>query len=122
MGRTAIKNTGGGGGGGLRLVQLLNPQISRKIYSLCTQFSLFQFITQPTHFTENSSSLIDVILVTNKENLILSGVVDPFLNQELSYHSPVYGILKFSFLLFQSKNIKHLQDIYGAINMVTIIF
>ena len=77
-------------------LNLLNPQTSRKIYSLCTQFSLFQSITQPTHFTENSSSLIDVILVTNKENLILSGVGEPFLNQELRYHCPVYGILKFS--------------------------
>ena len=77
-------------------LNLLNPQTSRKIYSLCTQFSLFQSITQPTHFTENSSSLIDVIFVTNKENLILSGVGEPFLNQELRYHCPVYGILKFS--------------------------
>ena len=78
-------------------LNLLNPQTLRKIYSICTQFSLFQSITQPTHFTENSSSLIDVILVTNKENLILSGVGDPFLNQELSYHCwPVYGILKLS--------------------------
>ena len=76
-------------------LNLLNPRTSRKFYSLCTQFSLFQSITQPTRFTENSSSLIDVILVTNKENLILSGVGDPFLNQELRYHCPVYGILKF---------------------------
>ena len=77
-------------------LNLLNPLTSRKIYSLCTQFSLFQSITQPTHFTENSSSLIDVILVTNKKNLILSGVGDPFLNQELRFHCPVYDILKFS--------------------------
>ena len=77
-------------------LNLLNPQTSRKICSLCTQFSLFQSITQPTHFTENFSSLLDVILVTNKENLVLSGVGEPFLNQELRYHCPVYGILKFS--------------------------
>ena len=64
-------------------LNLLNLQTSRKIYSLCIQFSLFQSITQPTHFTENTSSLIDVIFLTNKENLILSGVGDPFLNQEL---------------------------------------
>ena len=77
-------------------LNLLNPQTSRKIYSRYTQFSLFQSITQPAHFTENSSSLIDVILATNKENLILSGVGEPFLYQELRYHCPVYGILKFS--------------------------
>ena len=35
-------------------------------------------------------------IVTNKENLILSDVGDPLLNQELRYHCPVYGTLKFS--------------------------
>ena len=60
------------------------------------QFSLNQSISQPTHFTEHSSSLIDIILVSNKENLILSGVADPFLNQDVRFHCPVYGVLKFS--------------------------
>ena len=32
---------------------LLNPRSSTKISSLCTQFSFFQAIEQPTHFTEN---------------------------------------------------------------------
>ena len=36
----------------------------KKIDSLCTQFSLHQSINQPTHYTEHSSSLIDIILVT----------------------------------------------------------
>ena len=57
---------------------------------------LFQSITQPTRFTETSSSLIDVILVSNKDHLVISGVGDPFLHQELRYHCPVFGILKFS--------------------------
>ena len=38
-------------------LNLLNPQTARKINSICTQFSFFQSITQPTHFTENSSTL-----------------------------------------------------------------
>ena len=74
----------------------LDLQSRRKIDSLCTQFSLFQTINQPTHFTEYSSSLIDIILVSNKDNLILSGVGDPFLNQQMRYHCPIFGILKFS--------------------------
>ncbi|MEW8547336.1 MAG: endonuclease/exonuclease/phosphatase family protein, partial [Candidatus Thiodiazotropha sp.] len=77
-------------------LNLLNPQTARKIHSFCTIFSLYQSINQPTHFTENSSSLIDIVLVSNKDSLILSGVGEPFLNQELRYHCPVYGILKFS--------------------------
>ncbi|MCG7870185.1 MAG: hypothetical protein JAY74_27935 [Candidatus Thiodiazotropha taylori] len=77
-------------------LNMLNVRTSRKIESLCVQFSFYQSIDQPTHFTENTSSLIDIILVSNKDHLLLSGVGDPFLNQELRYHCPVYGILKFS--------------------------
>ena len=75
---------------------LLNPVSSRKIDSLCTEFSLFQSINQSTHFTENSSSLIDILMVSNKDYLILSGVGDPFLNQQIRYHCPIYGIFKVS--------------------------
>lgn len=75
---------------------ILNPQTARKIESFCTIFSLYQSIKQPTHFTENSSSLIDIVLVSNKDNLIITGVGEPFLNQEIRYHCPVFGILKFT--------------------------
>ena len=77
-------------------LNLLNPQTAKKINSICTQFSFYQSIIQPTHFTENSSSLIDILLVNNKNYLIVSGVGDPFLNQEIRYHCPIYGIFKFS--------------------------
>ena len=77
-------------------LNILSARTSRKIESLCLQFSFFQSIDQPTHFTENSSSLIDLLLVSNKDHLLLSGVGDPFLNQELRYHCPIYGIFKFS--------------------------
>ena len=72
----------------------LNTQAKRKIDTLCTQFSLHQSFNQPTHYTEHSSSLIDIVLVNNKDSLIFSGVGDPFLNQELRYHCPVFGVLK----------------------------
>ena len=42
-----------------------------------------QSIEQPTHYTVTSSSLIDILLVYNKDHLILSGVGDPFLNQDI---------------------------------------
>ena len=77
------------------------------------QISLNQSISQPTHFTEHSSSLIDIILVSNKENLILFGVADPFLNQDVRFHCPVYGVPKFS-----KPKSKHLSDIYGVMKMV----
>ena len=64
--------------------------------TFCTQFALFQAINEPTHFTETSSSLLDIILVSNYSHLIVSGVGDPFLNQEHRYHCPIFGIYNFS--------------------------
>ena len=58
--------------------------------SLFTQFSFSQAIEQPTHFTENSSSVIDVILVRSKDNFILSDVGNPFLDQDILYHCSLY--------------------------------
>ena len=75
---------------------MLSPNLSVKIRNLCLQFSLTQTINEPTHYTENSSSLLDLILNSNNTHLIFSGVGDPFLNQELRFHCPVYGILNFS--------------------------
>ena len=43
-----------------------NPQTKKKIDSLCIQFSLHQPPTDPSHFTEHSSSLLDIILVNKK--------------------------------------------------------
>ena len=56
-----------------------NPQTARKISSFCDQFSLHQMIKDPTHFTENSSSLIDLVLQRNENHVIHCGVGDPFL-------------------------------------------
>ena len=75
---------------------LLSDQTNRKISSICQQFSLHQCISEPTHYSENASSLIDIILVSNRNSVIFSGAGDPFLSQNTRYHCPVFGILKFS--------------------------
>ena len=67
----------------------------RKIYDLCQQFNLEQLINEPTHFTENSSSTIDLILTSNRKSIILSGVGEPFLEQNIRYHCPVYCVFNF---------------------------
>ena len=72
------------------------PSTLRKIESICSQFSLNQLIEEPTHFTEQSSSIIDLFFVTNNDNVVISGVGDPFLQQDIRYHCPIYVILKFS--------------------------
>ena len=57
---------------------LLNEETARKITSLCEQFSLSQCINDYTHHTEHSSTLIDILLVSNNKHLIASGVAEPF--------------------------------------------
>ena len=53
-------------------------------------------IKDPTHFTENSSSLIDLVLVSNENLVIHCGVGDPFLQIELQYHCHVFGVFTFA--------------------------
>ena len=75
---------------------MLNITSSRKITSWCEQFSLTQVITEPTNYTETSSSLIDLVLVINKAHIISSGVGDTFFHQDIRYYCPAFGILNFS--------------------------
>ena len=80
---------------------MLKPTTNRIVSSLCHQFGLQQIIEEPTHFTENSSSLIDIILVSNASKIVLSNVSDPYLNQNLRYHCPV--LCAFNFQKVKSK-------------------
>ena len=73
----------------------MNPNGNRKIRTITQQFNLHQLIEEPTHFTENSESLIDLIFVSNKNNILQSGVGEHFLEQEQRYHVPIFGLLKF---------------------------
>ena len=81
--------------GGFNL-SMLNRQTSRKIYTVCEAYSLSQIITKPTDFTGHSSSLIDLLVVNNKDHVLLSSVGDPYLTQQVRYHCPIFRIFNFS--------------------------
>ncbi|MCG8077783.1 MAG: reverse transcriptase family protein, partial [Candidatus Thiodiazotropha taylori] len=68
---------------------------SNKMTELMFEYNLTQLISDPTHFTESSSSLLDLILVRNCTNVLLSGVADPFVPDLVRYHCPVVAALKF---------------------------
>ena len=85
-----------------------------KINSICQQYKLRRMITEQTHFTERSSSLIDIILVSNPSSSILSGVGDLFLNQEIRFHCSIFIVFKF-LKLHKSQ----LKDIFGNTKTVT---
>ena len=86
---------------------MLNTQSSRKINSICEELSLLQMIQDPTHFTENSSSLIDLIIVSNKNRVI---------NYTKIY---VTTVLFTEYLTFASQNEKLSHVGYG--NMIMAI-
>ena len=77
-------------------LNMLTNNTARKINLLCSEFALHQSIAEPTHYTETSSSLLDLLFVHNQNSLVVSGVGDPFLEQDLRYHCPIFGLLKFS--------------------------
>ncbi|MCG8113299.1 MAG: endonuclease/exonuclease/phosphatase family protein, partial [Candidatus Thiodiazotropha taylori] len=76
-------------------LDILKQSSNRKITDLCQYFNLEQLITEPTHFTETSSSIIDIFLTANKNNILISGVGEPFLEQNIRYHCPVNCVINF---------------------------
>ncbi|MCG8113232.1 MAG: reverse transcriptase domain-containing protein, partial [Candidatus Thiodiazotropha taylori] len=66
-----------------------------KITELMYEFNLSQLITDSTHFTEHSSSTIDLILARNTANILQSRVADPFIPDQIRYHCPIVVFLKF---------------------------
>ena len=60
------------------------------------EYNLNRLISEPTHFTEHSPSLIDLILVCNSNNVLTSGVADPLIADYTRYHCSIIIVLKFT--------------------------
>jgi hypothetical protein len=71
----------------------LKPQ-NNKMSNIFVKYNMNQFINEPTHFTENCSSCIDLISSTDPNVIDLIHVGQPFLNVNVRYHCPIYGIFK----------------------------
>ena len=67
----------------------------RKIMSVFQPYNLKQLIQEPTHITELSSSLIDLIATNVEHNVIYAGVGESILEQNIRYHCPVFSIFDF---------------------------
>ena len=76
-------------------VDYLKENTRKKIADICNQYTLTQITDEPIHFTEHSSCLIDIIMVNNNRNIVLSSVGEPFLSQNFRYHCHVYCFYKF---------------------------
>ena len=62
-----------------------------KMTDLIQEYNLAQLIREHTHFTEHSSSMIDLILVRSNAHVLTSGVIDIFIPD----HCPTIVLLKF---------------------------
>lgn len=74
----------------------LNNTDRVKIDDISMQFGLHQLINDCTHFTEHSSSIIDLMFVDKKDSVLYSGVSDPFIPNLIRYHCPIFAIFKFA--------------------------
>ena len=64
----------------------MNLQAIKIILGFYQHLNFDQLIVEPTHFTESSSSIIDLIFTSYKSSIMLSGFGDPFLDQNVRYH------------------------------------
>ena len=62
---------------------------------LIQQYNFTQIIQESTHFTEHSESLIDLILVSNLNNIVTSDTSDHFIDNQVRDHCPIICVLKF---------------------------
>ena len=76
-------------------LDVLKSSSNKKVFDLCQHFSLYQLINEPTLHTESSSSIIDLFFTSNINSIVLSGVGEPILDQNIRYHCPVYCVLNF---------------------------
>ena len=68
---------------------------NNKMKDLIQNYNLKQLIKEDAHFTENSSSLLDLILVRNSSNILTSGVADSFIADQIRFRCPILVILEF---------------------------
>ena len=69
---------------------------SNKLSNLIKSYNAHQLINNPTHFTENSKSIINVIILKHAHNAISSFVSDPISPALTIHHCSIACVLKFA--------------------------
>jgi hypothetical protein len=69
---------------------------SNKLSNLIASYNVEQLITTPTHFTESSCSLLDLMFVKNTNHILTSFVADTFIPDVIRFHCPIVLVMKFS--------------------------
>ena len=79
---------------------------NNKIKKMINQYNLKQLITEPTHLTENSSTLIDLFLIRNEANILYSEVTSTFIPDQVRYYCTILLLLKFRRPIFKTSKRK----------------
>ena len=85
----------------------INSNPSNRMCRLIDALNSEQLINSPTHYTEHSHSLIDLMFIKHSTQVISSFVTDPFVPNLVRYHCPTVAVLKFTKhkqTYFQRKN------------------
>ena len=77
-------------------LDMLKSVSHSKITRIASHYGLEQLISEPTHFTESSSSIIDLFFTSNSNIVTFSGVGEHVLDQTVRYHCPVFCFLNIS--------------------------
>ena len=74
----------------------VEPQMNIRVTELIRELNLTQLISESAHSTEDSSSILDLILVLNRTNILYmySGVSDPFTQEQVRHHRPTIVLMK----------------------------
>lgn len=67
-----------------------------RMSNLVNSYNAEQLINTPTHFTEHSSSLIDLMIIKHKHHVLTSFVAAPFVPDLVRFHCPIVSVLKCS--------------------------
>jgi len=67
-----------------------------KMSLLISSFNSVQLITEPTHYTEHSSSWIDIAFTNRPELVVASVTSDPFIPALIHFHCPIVIVIKFT--------------------------
>ena len=75
---------------------MLNPTASTELINLTSSYNFHQLVDEPTHYTENSSSVIDLVLVCKPEKLTLLWRRISFYTKPCSVHLSNCSVFKVS--------------------------
>ena len=72
-----------------------NNNLPNRMQNLILSYDLCQPFDELTHFTENSSTPIDLAIVNNPSNVLFSDVISPIVPNLVRFHCPILVTLKF---------------------------